>query len=307
MKALFVYEKFVQDSDPIYDMGIGIKKQIEDWLKTIPDYRYPDSPYELIDLVISYGKKQFFDYLLEKRKKILDKYELKLLLDKAIYRGEKKMADDLLNMGAKFKTLANKANYLALGNPISNPQLSLTPEQRMIIAANERDFKTFKKLYEKGVKLKIGMINCLYNRNWDYRTNYKQEDLIKKYLADRIDNIENHIHSRDIKKIDKIKELLNVKPVTDYKKLPHGYKSWAVLKFIDENHPKTRKEIIRYIFELNYGKGSFNPLLHSSYWSTGYQRQIGQYIGLNKRGEYELNFNGKAKLKKGMEKFKNVK
>jgi len=33
MKAHFVYEKFSEESDPIQDMGIGIKPLIENWLK----------------------------------------------------------------------------------------------------------------------------------------------------------------------------------------------------------------------------------------------------------------------------------
>jgi hypothetical protein len=32
VKARFIYEKFIEDSDPIHDMGIGIKHKIEEWI-----------------------------------------------------------------------------------------------------------------------------------------------------------------------------------------------------------------------------------------------------------------------------------
>lgn len=34
MRAKLIYEKFIEESDPIADMGIGIKLKIEEWLKT---------------------------------------------------------------------------------------------------------------------------------------------------------------------------------------------------------------------------------------------------------------------------------
>jgi len=34
MRAKFIYEKFTDESDPIGDMGIGMKTQIEKWVKT---------------------------------------------------------------------------------------------------------------------------------------------------------------------------------------------------------------------------------------------------------------------------------
>jgi hypothetical protein len=56
MRAKFIYEKFTEDSDPIYDMGIGIKHDIEkcadlikklDFDKTETVFMYKDSGLDL--------------------------------------------------------------------------------------------------------------------------------------------------------------------------------------------------------------------------------------------------------------------
>lgn len=59
-------EKFTQDSDPIYDLGIGLQKQIDDWIKTTDSYKihgYTLDEDKLWICAIN-GKTKFVEYLL---------------------------------------------------------------------------------------------------------------------------------------------------------------------------------------------------------------------------------------------------
>ena len=60
-----IYEKFSEDSDPIHDMGIGMIKQIRNWLisKNVkPDFK--DEVNEILAAVCEYDKIEYLEFLL---------------------------------------------------------------------------------------------------------------------------------------------------------------------------------------------------------------------------------------------------
>ena len=58
-----IYEKFIQDSDPIADMGIGMKHQIKKWIETETDYYAYEQ--DLLWICSMHGKAEFVKYLLD--------------------------------------------------------------------------------------------------------------------------------------------------------------------------------------------------------------------------------------------------
>ena len=63
MRAKFVFEKFTEVSDPISDMGIGMKGMIKNFLSKVHEsYKNDD---ETFNVCINYGNIQFADYLLK--------------------------------------------------------------------------------------------------------------------------------------------------------------------------------------------------------------------------------------------------
>jgi hypothetical protein len=62
MRAKFILEKFIEDSDPIHDMNIGMIHQIKLWLKSI-NQPFQDKDNALIYSVM-YRKLDFVEYLL---------------------------------------------------------------------------------------------------------------------------------------------------------------------------------------------------------------------------------------------------
>jgi len=58
-----INEKFVEDSDPIADMGIGMKHQIKKWIETETGYKYKEK--DLLWICAEEGKIEFVKYLLD--------------------------------------------------------------------------------------------------------------------------------------------------------------------------------------------------------------------------------------------------
>ena len=63
MRAHFINEKFVQDSDPIHDMDIGIMSQIEKWYRKETSFEYVEV--SILWVCCKYGKYDFVKFLLE--------------------------------------------------------------------------------------------------------------------------------------------------------------------------------------------------------------------------------------------------
>lgn len=69
MFARFIYqpirEKFTQDSDPIQDLGIGVKHQLKEWLKTEFYYNHGfKNDWDRLWICAYNGKTDFVKYLL---------------------------------------------------------------------------------------------------------------------------------------------------------------------------------------------------------------------------------------------------
>lgn len=86
------------------------------------------------------------------------------------------------------------------------------------------------------------------------------------------------------------------------KDYPNGYKIYRILKYIDEVHPESRKDITKFVYELTFGKDTFNPLTNSSYWTDGFESLVQPRITI-KNGKMYLNEKGKEKLKSADAKF----
>ena len=313
MRAYFVFEKFIEDSDPIADMGIGILQQIKDWIKTLNLWSNPDvnNKQEILELCISHGRENpnadtFIDYLISNyNHEISNKDEILRLL---LSYHKHQFIDTLLEQGAEFQTLEDKAFYIL---EIKGKAVSFTPEEKLTVACKAGKFNLFLKCIKSGMKVKIGLINSLFQKPWLYRDFYssKGQEQIIKYLQDNINNLEEIIHPRDHKKIDKIKTFLEAKISKGTRDYPRGYKIYRLLKFIDENKVVSRKEIVKFLFDISHGEDTFNPLTDSSYWSDNFRTIV--YPNLSSRSTVDdtfvLNSHGKAKLQKLDNRFKGMK
>jgi len=281
MRAKFIFEKFTdEDSDPIKDMGIGFTKKINDWIHTEAGYygktlHFPDNKNEILDYCMRYSKKEFMDFL--------------------------------VSSGAKFADLSEKAKYILL---FSGKYASLTPEEELIIACQIGDLNKFETCIDNGVKLKIGMVNSLFKPDWKFnglssKTSGKQNKILE-YLKDNMDILEDIIHPRDLKKLDKIKSYLNInKP--HHQDYPNGYKIYRITKFVDDFHPTSENEIVKFAYELSHGKNAFNPLLNASHWKDGFDALLYPFVHRDKAGVFSLNQLGKEKLQRMEAKFGNMK
>lgn len=306
MRAKFIYEKFTEEGDPIHDMGIGIEYQIEEWLNNERvNSRYPWSVpiVKQTDRAINYlihnnGKKEYIDYLINSRNDYNKNDALSSVLN-SLHDNKKDIVDNLLKQGAKFSDLLSKATYIKKGGKLA----SLTPEEELMISCKTGDIDKFKLLIKQGIKVTMEMIYTLFQDNNYYTNKPNEKKEILHFLYVNKSKLKNIIHSKDHKKLHKIEELLIVSIKTKkHAKYPHGYKIYRILKFIDENHPPTRKDITIFIVELTFGKGSYNPLKHGSYWTDGFKSIIYPNI-ISKNGYFELNDKGKEKLKKLHAKF----
>jgi hypothetical protein len=302
MRARFVLEKFIEDSDPIKDMGIGMTQQIKDWLKKQKMYRIPDinnTDEVLYTLLYTDGSpNEFIDFLLDTQKD----FDENRILDLCFRYNRYKFIDKLLQLGAKFSAFEQKAYYVT---QLHGKLASLTPDEEMTIACKAGDFNQFLRLLNDGVKVKIGLINAMMKHDYmhNFKVDFKGQDKIMDYLREHIDEIEDIIHPRDHSKLDKIRGFLNIKKSEKRGKYPQGYKIYRVLKFIDENKPNSKKEIVKFIVELTFGKGTFNPLTQSSYWSDAFASIINPRITKASDGTFILNAPGKTKLKQLEDKF----
>jgi len=297
-------EKFIEDSDPITDMGIGMVQQIKIWLEKQVPWRQAnikDTNNVLGCLIYNGGPDEFIDFLLDTR----NDYDKNKILNWCLSRDRFEFLDKLLKKGAKFQELQQKAYYII---KLNGKVLSFTPEEELIVACKLGDFDKFLELIDDGIKVKIGMINSLFKHDVFYNLNSNTAgmDDILDYLRDNIDKLEEYIHPRDLSKIDKIKKFLNVKKTTGGQKYPRGYKIYRILKIIDENNVDNPKDISKFLYELTYGIGTFNPLLHSHYWKDGINDIVIPRV-IFQNGKYILNDIGVAKLTKLKKKFENMK
>ena len=301
MKAKFVAESFREDSDPIADMGIGRIPVIQQWLdskiswgridvknETTAALRYCimyDAPDEYIEFLIQ------SDYPYDKNTVLSICIRAEMLNGKVI--------NYLLENGAKFPSLEEKSMYM--DSDITPKILSYTTEERLMLACIMGDFLSFKKLKNSGVQMKMGMFNHL-SKNETFARRYTSKEGkgdILQYIRDNINNLEEIFHPRDHKKLERVKMILNLNKSEGNRTYPMGYRTYKILKFIDDGHVSKRQDIIKFIYELNYGKNTWNPLTDGSYYSDSFKpiyRLVDQ-LSTHKGGVWKLNVDGLAKLK----------
>lgn len=309
MRAKKVFEKFVEDSDPIEDL-MGYDAKIDAFFRKKYDtkkywnlFTVKNNKFDILEAIFSrfYNEvpESWVFYLINN---ISFDEELDRLLrtcvrdikdkDKII-----KYADALIKKGAQFDELVYLAKYVSLGGTLK----SLTPEQELVAASYAGNFDDFVDLVESGGLIKISMLNGIFKKEWKYQDFAKKEyDKILNWL--RKQNVEDIVHPRDHKKLDRIKSLLSLKKEGEERDYPQGYRIYRILKFINETHPSTRRELVRFIYELNYGKGTFNPVTNSSYYSDGF-KPIYSYVYTNDDGKFYLNAKGKERLERYYKKF----
>jgi len=91
-----IFEKFTEDSDPIADMGIGIKNQLKKWFETENKYDYIEE--DLLWVCAKEGKTQFVKYLLDAGANVHAYNDI--ALRKAINYGHADVVKLLLDAGA---------------------------------------------------------------------------------------------------------------------------------------------------------------------------------------------------------------
>jgi hypothetical protein len=340
MRARYIFEVFTQDSDPIVDMGIGMIEQIKKWMNTRAYYHYENIDQALY-VCARNEKEEFVKYLLDAGANIrYDHDELmrrlqwisstkikRLLLDaaKKVHPEILKMRDsanklDLIEVYKipvtqaqikdiilNIKTLSDKLEYARQYGVVIN----MTHAEELLYSCKTGDFNMFKDAIKNGAKVKKGHVNSLFKSDYHYerggRINYTKlisgKKAILDYLRSNISNLSKIAYPKDK---DKIEKLLNIKPAKK-REYPRGYKIYRLIKYIDENKVSSVNELVKFIYEITYGLGTFNSLINSSYWKDGFDSMVYPNINTSKAGIFTLNQRGIDKLKKMEAKFGSMK
>lgn len=126
MRAKFINEKFTEDSDPISDMGIGIEKQIQNFIREKGYGRGIEELNKDVALCVcaEYGKIDFVRYLLEKGADVHAAYDYPIRY--AITNGHKEIVELLLkqdsynNIGTICLRIANDKGYKDIVEIVQN-------------------------------------------------------------------------------------------------------------------------------------------------------------------------------------------
>ena len=163
---------------------------------------------------------------------------------------------------------------------------------------------SIKNLLKQDAKITFKMFSVVYETaRWHWRLNHADpllriiEDLDEKYFKTE----------KDFRKTKEILEIDRVPTVNVT--YPRGYKQYRLLKYIKDNYVTTRKELVKLLIELSSGEGTFNPIIHSGYYSTGWKNTYGKYYYKNDEGRLVLTREGEEKLNLLDDKFrkKNIK
>jgi len=314
MRALYVFEKFSDDTDPIEDMEIGMLQEIRDWLnkenkRNYWNYVNDHDTEKVLIACIHAHKDEFIEYLINNK----DDYDKTDIMSTLLFY-EKKVGDyihfidEIIKKGGYFKELSQKVRYIEQGGKL----ISLTDTEKLLLACIIGNFKDFKKSIDNNVKLTMGMINHLFIRNYRYRDNHgligqDEKEKIKDYLRNNLDNLEKLVTKGTISKIDKIKRFLGVSESEGVRNYPRGYKIYRILKRAAEEGYDSHSDITRFIYELSYGPNTFNPLVNSSYWSTNFAKMIHPNVRKGSDGIFRITPVGEIKLKTLKRKFGNMK
>jgi hypothetical protein len=213
---------------------------------------------------------------------LADKNNIKWLIDECIENG----LLNILDKEQKFD-LAIKYNYPDILNRYINnisPKYSVY-ESPIAVAASRGNLEVLK------ILLKDGRFDP--TKNCNYAIKYAKTDEIRNELL----------------KDPRV-------PKFEFNKYPGGYKIYAVLKFIDKNHPR-RMDISKFAYELSYGKGTYDKKCNAGFWAS-YFRKATNYgwspkpdgiltkLTYVENKQYFLNSEGKQYLEKKKAKFKDI-
>jgi len=185
---------------------------------------------------------------------------------------------------------AHRIKSLDLFKEAAN-RLTTNPDKKLSLAAQYGDVKYFDEIIKEGGRVSFALLKKLTN---DYH--YNRATNILQYVSQHIDEVSKK------EDLEKIHDALDAKD-QEYKSYPKGYKQYRVLKYINDNKITRRLDLIKLIYELGYGSGSFNEIKSASYWSANYRQIIGQYYDVGDDGVFELNENGRDKLQELEAKF----
>jgi hypothetical protein len=201
----------------------------------------------------------------------------------ATAQGIKIPAKDLLELGMRTKNLVIFREAV--------DRLTTNPHRKLDLAAKFGFLPFFREIIDKGGRVSFNLLKKLTN---DYE--YQHSEEILDYVKNNIDVVAKEEDRQ------KIHYALGASD-QEYRSYPKGYKQYRVLKYINE-HPVTRRlDLIKFIYEMGYGPGSFNEIRSSSYWSNGFNQIIGQYYDVNDDGIFVLNREGVSKLRELESKF----
>jgi len=119
-----LFEKFIEDSDPITDMDIGMRHQISKWMKEIDE---EDTDENALMQSAEYGKLDFVKYLLSKGTNVHTKNDYALRI--ACQNGYTEIVKTLLDTGADVHALNNESLRIAVkrgyGSIIRNKKIGV--------------------------------------------------------------------------------------------------------------------------------------------------------------------------------------
>lgn len=211
-----------------------------------------------------------------------DQHAMKIYQE-AKKQGVKLPAKELLEFAHRIKSLSLFKEGV--------DRLTTNPDKKLNLAAQYGDLNYFKEIIKQGGRVSFALVKKLSN---DYHYNRAKD--ILEYVKQNIDSI---VKEEDL---EKVHDALDAKD-QPYKSYPKGYKQYRVLKYINDNKVNRRLELIKLIYEMGYGPGSFNEIRSASYWSASFRQIIGQYYNVGDDGFFELNDAGRDKLRELSAKF----
>jgi len=179
---------------------------------------------------------------------------------------------------------AHRTNNLPLFKEAVD-RLTTNPDKKLNLAAQYGDLNYFKEIVDQGGRASFNLLKKLTG---DYHYS-RSTKTIYPYVVDNLDYI---MKKEDLQKAQDAVYAID----QPYKSYPKGYKQYRVLKYINDNKVTRRLELIKLIYEMGYGPGSFNEIKSASYWSASFRQIIGQYYDADENGVFKLNDSGLDKL-----------
>ena len=153
----------------------------------------------------------------------------------------------------------------------------LSNDEELKYAMGEGDIERFKRAIENGAKIDFKDVKNLIYAPWvvtekrdnpSYKLNKSELKELKKWNNKKIilSILKNKLENKSLyeiikfKDLEKTKILLNIKEPMTFKSYPGGYKLYRLLKYVDEDEVYKLRQLTKFIYELNFGEDTFNPL-----------------------------------------------